>query len=259
VLIDWFTVTAQVVNFLILVALLKRFLYGPILRAMDRREERLAGCFADAESKRIEARSLEDQYRGLLEELEEARGVKLRQVEEEVEEQRRKLLAAAKDEAAEVRRAWTDAIRAERDSFFTELKKRVGSEMLKIARKSLGDLANVQLEELMVTRFNERLEGLEREEREKIASAARDRGVMVRSPFPLPDELREHLARGVRQALGEKVEMHYQDQAVMPLGIELMVGGLKLSWGVDSYFEQLEQDVATLYDGQTASPSETGT
>jgi F-type H+-transporting ATPase subunit b len=53
--------------------------------------------------------------------------------------------------------------------------------------------------------------------------------------------------------------MHYQDQAVMPLGIELMVGGLKLSWGVDSYFEQLEQDVATLYDGQTASPSETGT
>jgi F-type H+-transporting ATPase subunit b len=79
---------------------------------------------------------------------------------------------------------------------------------------------------------------------------------MLRSPFALPEDLRESLAQGVRQALGQQVEMHYQDQTVMPLGIELMVGGLKLSWGVDSYFEQLERDVATLYDGQTANPSE---
>ena len=35
---DWFTVIAQIINFLILVALLKRFLYGPIIRAMERRE-----------------------------------------------------------------------------------------------------------------------------------------------------------------------------------------------------------------------------
>jgi F-type H+-transporting ATPase subunit b len=36
-LIDWFTVGAQVLNFLILVWLLKRFLYGPILDAIDAR------------------------------------------------------------------------------------------------------------------------------------------------------------------------------------------------------------------------------
>ena len=34
-LIDWFTVFAQAVNFLILVWLLKRFLYKPILHAID--------------------------------------------------------------------------------------------------------------------------------------------------------------------------------------------------------------------------------
>ena len=47
-LIDWFTVVAQVVNFLILVWLLKRFLYKPILDAIDAREKRIAkesgGC-----------------------------------------------------------------------------------------------------------------------------------------------------------------------------------------------------------------------
>ena len=45
-LINWFTVAAQVVNFLILAVLLKRFLYGPIVRAMAAREERIASEMA---------------------------------------------------------------------------------------------------------------------------------------------------------------------------------------------------------------------
>ena len=40
--IDWITVAAQIVNFLILVWLLQHFLYGPITRAMQRREQRIA-------------------------------------------------------------------------------------------------------------------------------------------------------------------------------------------------------------------------
>jgi len=41
-LIDWFTVGAQIVNFLILVWLLQHFLYKPILNAIDAREKRIA-------------------------------------------------------------------------------------------------------------------------------------------------------------------------------------------------------------------------
>ena len=53
-LIDWFTVGAQVVNFLILVWLLKRFLYKPILAAIDAREKRIAAELADANAKKTE-------------------------------------------------------------------------------------------------------------------------------------------------------------------------------------------------------------
>ena len=41
-LIDWFTVAAQAVNFLLLVWLLKRFLHKPVLAAIDEREKRIA-------------------------------------------------------------------------------------------------------------------------------------------------------------------------------------------------------------------------
>ena len=51
-LIDWFTVGAQALNFIILVWLLKRFLYKPILNAVDAREKRIAAELADADAKR---------------------------------------------------------------------------------------------------------------------------------------------------------------------------------------------------------------
>ena len=61
-LIDWFTVSAQVVNFLILVWLLKRFLYKPILHAIDAREKRIAAELADADAKMSEAQQERDEF-----------------------------------------------------------------------------------------------------------------------------------------------------------------------------------------------------
>ena len=67
--IDWFTVVAQAINFLILVWLLKRFLYKPILHAIDEREKGIAAQLAQAEAKKAEApegaRRLSAQERGL--------------------------------------------------------------------------------------------------------------------------------------------------------------------------------------------------
>ena len=54
-LIDWFTVGAQVLNFVVLVWLMKRFLYRPILDAIDAREKRVAAELADADARRAEA------------------------------------------------------------------------------------------------------------------------------------------------------------------------------------------------------------
>ena len=61
-LIDWFTVGAQALNFIILVWLLKRFLYKPILNAVDAREKRIAAELADANAKKAEAQKERDEF-----------------------------------------------------------------------------------------------------------------------------------------------------------------------------------------------------
>ena len=49
--LDGFTIVAQVVNFLILVALLKRFLYAPIIRTMQAREDHITTRLDEAQEK----------------------------------------------------------------------------------------------------------------------------------------------------------------------------------------------------------------
>lgn len=257
-LIDWFTVGAQAINFLVLVALLKHFLYGPILRAMDRREKGIADRFVEADQALQEADSRETDYRRLQRGLEEARGKRLREVEEEAEERRKELLKSARQEATELRQAWLDALGREEEDFFRELKRRVGTEVLHIARKSLADLADADLEQRLVKRFARRFASLEPDEHEQIVAAARNQGLRVRSSFTLPEDLRGNLSEELCHVLGHEAAVSFTVDPDMPLGIELTVGGLKVSWGVDSYFTELQQAIAALYEAQLAEVAPTG-
>ena len=76
-LIDWFTVGAQVLNFLILVWLMKRFLYKPILNAIDVREKRIAAELADADMKKAEAQKERDEFQHKNEEFDQHRAALL--------------------------------------------------------------------------------------------------------------------------------------------------------------------------------------
>ena len=83
-LIDWFTIIAQVLNFLILVWLLKHFLYKPILNAIDAREKKIADELANADAKKAEAQKEKDEFK---------------RKNEEFDQQSSALLNKAKDEA----------------------------------------------------------------------------------------------------------------------------------------------------------------
>ena len=76
-LIDWFTVGAQAINFIILVWLLKRFLYKPILDAVDAREKRVATELADADAKKAEAEKERDEFQHKNEEFDQQRAALL--------------------------------------------------------------------------------------------------------------------------------------------------------------------------------------
>ncbi|MGB5096847.1 MAG: hypothetical protein WBN82_02930, partial [Porticoccaceae bacterium] len=98
-LIDWFTVGAQVVNFLILVWLLKRFLYRPILDAIDAREKRIASELADAAAGMAEAVATRDDFDRKSEAFEQQRATLLKQATDAAKAERHRLMDEARQAA----------------------------------------------------------------------------------------------------------------------------------------------------------------
>lgn len=243
-LIDWFTVAAQAVNFLVLIWLLKRFLYGPIIDAMERREARIESRLREARQEREVAENEAARYQRLNRELEEGRTERLRQIADEVEQHRTQLIRQGREEASALAEAWKEAVSRDRQQFMDELKKRVGCEVLHIARKSLNDLTGCDLAALLAERFAARFSELDTSQQERCRNVAEKSGILVRSAVELDEPIRHNLETGLRPILGSEVAVNYHTEETMPLGIEIVMGGLKLSWGVDSYFADLERQVS---------------
>ena len=247
-LIDWFTVGAQALNFLILVWLLKRFLYKPVLDAIDAREQRVAAELADADAIRATARTERETYRQKNEAFDAQRAALLAQASAEARTQREQLL----DEARAAARALADARRERLESEAKALHQAIGvraqKEVFAIARKTLSDLADAGLEERRVAVFIARLQALTAEELTGLASAlaASDGAVSVRSAFDLPPAPRAACEQAITGLLGADVKVGFDTVAELVGGIEMLAGGHKVAWSIAGYLTALETGVTEL-------------
>src|SRR5271156_6872201 len=156
-LIDWFTVGAQALNFIILVWLLKRFLYKPILNAVDAREKRIAAELADADAKRAEAQKERDEFQRKNEEFDQQRAALLSKATDEANAERQRLLDEARKAADAASAKRYEALQAEAHNLNRAIGLRAQQEVFAIARKTLVDLATASLEERLAAVFTRRL------------------------------------------------------------------------------------------------------
>lgn len=241
--IDWFTFGAQIVNFLILVALLKRFLYGPIIRAMQRREEKIAARLNEADEKLTEAETEVDRYRRKNEELDQKRDEILREARAEADKLSKQLADGARQEVKQLREEWHETLRREQDAFLDELRSRAGRQSYFVARRALRELADEDLERRMVGQFVERLEETDHGLRNDIAASLRRSGqqAVVSSSFELPGEAREQIREAMRQLFDAQADVTFETSADVIAGIELKAAGRKVAWSFGEYLTTLEQ------------------
>lgn len=242
-LIDWFTVTAQVINFLVLVYLLKRFLYGPIMRAMDEREKRIALRLEEGQKKKDEAQQEMERYQGKNRELDVRREALLSQIKEEAEGRRKELIDEARSQVDAIRTNWYEAIQREKEAFLQNLRQRAGKHTYAIARRALKDLANVDLEHHIVGVFIERLRNLTGEERDALDESIRTSGgkVYLRCAFEIPQQMAQEIVEVLQDYGPDTLDSQLEISSDLICGIELKVHGRKIAWSLEEYLETLEE------------------
>lgn len=256
--IDWLTVTAQIANFLVLVWLLQRFLYGPITRAMERRERRIRDRLDEAARKKSEAEDEALAYREKQEELAQRRDRLLAEAREAAQEERRSLEREAREDIEARKRAWLRQLEAQHDDFLRELRRRSSEQFYALARRALGDLAGADLEEQIALSFIKQLERLDKKTRDRVAHGCAEAGgiARIRSRFELPANAKRQITKAFHQRLGDDVQIEYETDKDVICGIELKAGSQTVSWNLDHYLDGLEKAVEEQISIVSTSPEE---
>jgi F-type H+-transporting ATPase subunit b len=243
--VDWLTVGAQMLNFLVLVYLLKRFLYGPVVLAMARREEAIAKRQREAEQRREDAEAEARRHREAREALDAQRERLLARAREEADDLRRTLEKELRRETDEMRERWRAEIEREQSAFLRDVRRHVAEQFEALARRALAALASAELETQMAQVLVERLRDLDGDRREALARAsASGEPLRVRSAFELPATVKRSITSELRDALGKEVEVTYELADDVICGVEIRAGGESLAWSLEGYLDTLERRLA---------------
>jgi len=244
-LIDWFTVGAQAVNFLILVWLLKRFLYHPILDAIDAREKKIAKELADASFKMTEAETERAEFKRKNEELEQQRAELMKAARDEAKVEYQRLLDEARQAADALSVKRQESLINETNTLSRAINHLTQQEVFSIARKALCDLAGTSLEERMIEVFTRHLHEMDEQTKADLgktltAAAAPAR---VRSAFALSEAQCGALQQLLNDTFSAQIPIHFEVAPNLVCGLELTANGQKLAWSITDYLLVLEKSV----------------
>lgn len=234
-LIDWFTVVAQIVNFLVLVVLLKHFFWERMVHAIDDREKRIADRLAEAAEKKHQADLAAELARARAIEDERARAALLVQAQREAEELRMRTIREARESVQLLEKKWLDELDREKVAFAGEVRKRSVKQILTVIRRALADLACADLQNCTVRVFIKKLHSLDGGSLREITSGGELKVITA-------CDLNEGERLAIRQVLGP-VALEFMRDPELAWGIELRAGGRKIGWNIDSYLESLESSL----------------
>lgn len=237
---DPFTLIAQIVNFVILVALLRVFLYRPVQRTMQARERRIAQEQASAEEARREARAEAEALRDERKELERKRRERLEEIEEEAASLRERRLEAVEEEAQAARVVHAEALRRDLRDAGERLRRRSAELVVDELRRALSELADASLERQAIGVFRRRLAEVEPDTLDALLSRLEGSPAVIATAFEPSDDARHEATAAVREALHREIDPSFEVDPDLRLGVALRIGGLEIGWSGQGWVDELE-------------------
>ena len=228
--LDWTTFILEIINFGVLVWILQRFLYRPVMNVVAQRRAAITQSLQEAQATQQQAAALKSQYENRLTDWQQEREAARRQLREEIEAQRQKLLAELETQLAEQRKK-EQVLTARRDeNLLREARQQAQVLSEQFAAKLLSRLAAPAVEGRLLEMLLEDLDGLPEPQRKTLAAAHRDSQAppQVISAFALNDAQRQGLSAALQKVLGTAVSCEFREDPAVLAGVSVHIGAYYL-------------------------------
>ena len=237
--IDWFTTGAQIVNFLILVWLLKKLLFRPIIGAMERREQGLSSRLQQAETKMSEAQALKQQYEKHLHQLQKDKDEVLTTVREEVEAEKAASMQQLSKEIQQKKNRFDAEMQKQQQELGQLISHTIAEKSLSLGRQVLSGLADQTLEQRMIEYFLQNLSGLPEAKQISIKQALlKDNSATIITGFQADTATRQQIKTWF-DSFAPGCKLLFEQRDYLVCGIALEAEGRSWEWNVDRYLTEL--------------------
>lgn len=244
--IDWSTVIFQMLNFFILVFILKKHLFKPVVNAMDEREKSIQEKLNVSEKAKEEAEKELKKYERMLEDLKKKETDIMRNAHKvaEVEKQslHKELLAEIKGKRAQ----FESQIKAERKMLQNTVRKLVGKVLVGESKNAFKELADVNLEEKVAVKFAEKISDLKSAEKKQFIKSYEDNGkeIKVYSSFDINKDIEKQIAKSLESLMGAKpAKLSFKEDSSIICGVEARLGTFVVSFGFNDYVTKFENEL----------------
>lgn len=255
--LDWFTFFAQFINFLILIWLMKKFLYKPVMNVMKKREDEVASRLDEAKVKNEEAEEMAKDYRDKMEQLDDRKEEWLEEAKIEAESYKKELIRQARNEVENMAAKWQESVESERAIFMEALEKQSFHKIVDTIEKIIMELADGNLEEQTLKTFFRKLEDFDQDEKERVSKTAMDGTVEILTAFELKEQDKRKAEDSIRRIFNSEINCHFKTNKDLGFGLELRSNGWKFGWNMKSYLNDLLAEMEDFIDSEINLKSET--
>jgi F-type H+-transporting ATPase subunit b len=224
--LTWTTFILETINFLVLVWILHRFLYRPVLNIIAKRREAVEKSLADAEQTKREAETVREQYEHRNADWQQEREAARSKLNEELEAERRKRLdelqttleqEREKARAADTRRLQDEQRKVEQTAL---------QQASAFASRLLSLAAGPDLETRLIDIAIQDLSALDEERRKALHESwtREPEEIVATSVHPIPDEQRKRLEQALAKGAGISAPVTYKQDASLLAGVRLGIG-----------------------------------
>jgi F-type H+-transporting ATPase subunit b len=224
--LDWSTLVLEIVNFLVLVWLLQRFLYKPILNVVAARQAAIDQAAQRTREMESKAHELQAQYEARLQNWEQERAQARGTLMEELRGERERALAALHESLEQERRKGEVLDQRRRAEETARSERQATEQALAFVRRLLAGLSGPELEVRLVQLAIDELQRLPalRQSALREALSTSPEPPTVCSAYPLPATQREALSNALGRVLDGPRECRFREEPALLAGVRISVG-----------------------------------
>ena len=249
--LNWTTFILEIINFLVLVWILQRFLYKPVLAVIARRRAGIEQSLDDAKQMRDEAKVLQQKYEGRLSDWEQERQQARAKLQQEIEAERTRRQQELQTTLAQERKKAEVAEQRRLQDIMRKGEETALQHGAQFASRLFQVAAGPELEARLLELLLNELQQLPKERLATLRAgwAEAPAEIRVSSAFPLADDQRQRLQQALAETTGLDAPLQFAEDAELLAGLRITIGAWVL--GVNLH-DELKSFADLAHDSETA-------